>query len=84
MRTELFGPKGRKYGYEIDMWIHNSEIILFEIKFYAESEDAVRFNDKAELYCQKKGITNPLKVFIRLDKSRDMIRTCEELGIELL
>ena len=78
----LIGPKGRSY--EIDLYGYNGESIIFEVKSYAEEEDVLRFNDKAELAKQKLGLVNPMKVFVTLDKSRDMIRACEEVGIEVV
>ncbi|MEK7813878.1 MAG: hypothetical protein AAB296_08965 [Candidatus Desantisbacteria bacterium] len=78
----LIGPKGRSY--EIDLWIHNSESMVFEVKSYAEIEDAVRFNDKAELTIQKLGLSHPSKIFITLGKDREMTNVCNELGIELV
>ncbi|MFH1896955.1 MAG: hypothetical protein ABH886_01750 [Candidatus Desantisbacteria bacterium] len=78
----LIGPKGRSY--EIDLYGYNGESIIFEVKSYAEEEDVLRFNDKAELARQKFGLVNPTKVFVTLDKSRDMVRTCEEVGIEVV
>jgi len=78
----LIGPKGRSY--EIDLYGYNGESIIFEVKSYAEEEDVLRFNDKAELAKQKLGLVNPAKVFVTLDKSRDMVRACEEVGIEVV
>ncbi|MFH1096971.1 MAG: hypothetical protein V1749_05690 [Candidatus Desantisbacteria bacterium] len=78
----LIGPKGRSY--EIDLYGYNGESIVFEVKSYAEEEDVLRFNDKAELAKQKFGLVNPTKVFVTLDKSRDMVRACKEVGIEIV
>jgi hypothetical protein len=76
------GPKGREY--EIDIWVHNSESMVFEIKSYAEEEDVTRFNDKAELVIEKLKLSNPSKVFITLQKGREMTNICRELGVELV
>jgi len=78
----LIGPKGRRY--EIDLYGCNGESIIFEVKSYAEEEDVFRFNDKAELAMQKLGLVNPTKVFVTLEKSRDMVKACEEVGIEVV
>jgi hypothetical protein len=76
------GPKGREY--EIDIWVHNSESMVFEIKSYAEEEDVLRFNDKAGLAIEKLKLSNPSKVFITLQKNREMTNICKELGVELV
>ncbi|MDI6793177.1 MAG: hypothetical protein QME81_09965 [bacterium] len=76
------GPAGRSY--EIDIYAHNSESMIFEIKSYAEPEDVLRFNDKAELVKEKLGIPNSSKILITLQKGRKMVDACRNLGVELV
>jgi len=78
----IIGPKGRDY--EFDILMHNGETAIFEIKSYAETEDVLRFNDKVELAKQKLGLINPSKIFITLQKHKDMMNTCKETGVELV
>ena len=77
----LIGPKGREY--EIDLYASDTIPLIFEIKSYAEKEDVERFNDKAELFKKKRGIKKIEKAFITLEKSREIMDTCEGLGIIL-
>ena len=77
----IIGAKDREY--EIDLYIHNSESIIFEVKSYLESEDIFRFNDKAELTKKKFGLSDPLKVIVSLEKDRESTKICEELGVIL-
>ncbi len=77
----LIGPKGREY--EIDLYASDTIPLIFEIKSYAEKEDVERFNDKAELFKKKRGIKKIEKAFITLEKSREIMDTCERLGIIL-
>ncbi|MEW5766814.1 MAG: hypothetical protein AB1797_04195 [bacterium] len=76
------GPVGRDY--EIDIYAHNSESIIFEVKSYAEPEDVVRFNDKAELVKEKLNLPSPSKILITLQKGREMVELCRRLGVELV
>ena len=77
----LIGPKGREY--EIDLYASDTIPLIFEIKSYAEKEDVERFNDKAEPFKKKRGIKKIEKAFITLEKSREIMDTCERLGIIL-
>ncbi|HID27888.1 MAG TPA: DUF748 domain-containing protein [Methanosarcinales archaeon] len=77
----LIGPKGRTY--EIDLYITNSETLIFEIKSYAEEEDVVRFNDKAELAIKKLNLKNVEKAFITLEKHPSVVNLCHQLGITI-
>ncbi|MDI6751238.1 MAG: hypothetical protein QME07_00005, partial [bacterium] len=76
------GPKGREY--EIDLYAHNSESIVFEIKSYGEPDDVLRFNDKVEVAKMKFSIINPQKIFITLQKGSEMVNICKGLGISLV
>jgi len=77
----LIGPKGRSY--EIDLYITNSEALIFEIKSYAEEEDVVRFNDKAELAIKKLNLKNVEKALITLEKHPSVVNLCRQLGITI-
>ncbi|MFH1897428.1 MAG: hypothetical protein ABH886_04205 [Candidatus Desantisbacteria bacterium] len=78
----VIGPKGRDY--EFDILMNNGETAIFEIKSYAEPDDVIRFNDKVELAKQKLGLTNLSKIFITLQKHKEMVNTCKETGVELV
>lgn len=43
----MIGPAGRRY--EVDILVHNSTLLVFEVKSVCELEDVDRFADKVEL-----------------------------------
>ena len=43
----MIGPAGRRY--EVDILVHNSALLVFEVKSVCELEDVDRFADKVEL-----------------------------------
>jgi len=75
----LIGPKGRSY--EIDLYVTNTESLIFEIKSYAEEEDIERFNDKAELAIKKLGLKKVEKALITLEKRPLLVELCDKFGI---
>ncbi|MEW6618076.1 MAG: hypothetical protein AB1422_01775 [bacterium] len=78
----IMGRKGKSY--EIDLYVHNSYALVFEIKSYAEADDVERFNDKAEIAKKQFNIPQAKKVFVTLQKERDMAEVCKTFGIELV
>ncbi|MEW6482956.1 MAG: hypothetical protein AB1397_08220 [bacterium] len=78
----IMGKKGKSY--EIDLYVHNSYALVFEIKSYAETDDVERFNDKAEIAKKQFNIPQAKKVFVTLQKGRDMAEVCKTFGIELV
>lgn len=77
----MIGRRGEEY--EIDMYISNSETLLFEIKSYGDREAVEHFNDKVEMAKKKLGYKKVEKVFITLEKREEVIDACKRLGIIL-
>ncbi len=78
----LIGPKGRKYEY--DIYSHNGELMIFEVKSFTNREAVERFNDKVELFIKlKKPEGKVNKVIITLDRGRAVVEECKKLGVHL-
>ena len=77
------GPAGRDY--EIDIFIDNSSVIVFEVKSNCDSQQLLHFNDKAEFIRKLDYPDKPCeKVMITLEKNAYLQNKCRELGIVLV
>ncbi len=78
----LIGPKERMYEY--DIYTHNGELIVFEVKSFTDKEAVERFADKADLFIRvKKPEGKVNKVIITLDKRSEVVNECKKRGIEM-
>ena len=77
------GPAGRDY--EIDIFIDNSSVIVFEVKSNCDSQQLLHFNDKAEFIRKQDYPDKPCeKVLITLEKNSYLQNKYQELGIVLV
>ena len=77
------GPAGRDY--EIDIFIDNSSVIVFEVKSNCDSQQLLHFNDKAEFIRKLDYPDKPCeKVMSTLEKNAYLQNKCRELGIVLV
>ncbi|MFQ6126959.1 MAG: DUF3782 domain-containing protein [Candidatus Heimdallarchaeota archaeon] len=79
-RGDLYHP-GAKIEY--DLYVHDEEHILFEIKYRITEQDLENFLVKTKFFEQKKGI-RPQKVVITLEIEEYVKRLCADRGIEVI
>lgn len=77
----LIGPSGRSYEY--DILIYNGESYVFEVKSVPDFEDVDRFRDKCDLVSRELDLKRVHCVIITLAKTPELIRYCEQKGVEL-
>ena len=78
----MIGPAGRRY--EVDILVHNSALLVFEVKSVCELEDVDRFADKVGLM----RTLHPEKavdgVIVTMAPLNEVEARCGEWGIELV
>jgi hypothetical protein len=68
---------------QVDMYAHDGEHVLFEIKYTADEEDVEVFFRKTQFIEKKLGI-KAQKTLIAIDIDEQTLKLCEKLGISVI
>ncbi|MFQ6127033.1 MAG: DUF3782 domain-containing protein, partial [Candidatus Heimdallarchaeota archaeon] len=79
-RGEFYSP-GAKVEY--DLYVHDGDHLLFEIKYHVTEEDLENFLLKAKFFEQKRGVRSQ-KIVIALEIDEYVKRLCTDRGIEVI
>ena len=78
----LIGPAGRRY--EVDILVHNSALLVFEVKSVCELEDVDRFADKVGLMRTLHPEKTVDGVIVTMAPLNEVEARCGEWGIKLV
>ena len=78
----LIGPAGRRY--EVDILVHNSTLLVFEVKSVCELEDVDRFADKVGLMRTLHPEKTVDGVIVTMAPLNEVEARCGEWGIKLV
>ena len=78
----MIGPVGRRY--EVDILVHNSALLVFEVKSVCEVEDVDRFADKVGLMRTLHPEKTVDGVIVTMAPLNEVEARCGEWGIELV
>ncbi len=69
---------------EVDVYIHDDEVWLLEVKAYAEPDDVVWFYEKTRIAEQVLGRRASRRILLAIEANKAAKETAEKLGVELL
>ncbi|BEP16676.1 hypothetical protein PYJP_00280 [Pyrofollis japonicus] len=69
---------------EVDIYVHDSEVWLLEVKTYVERDDVLWFYEKADIVERILGKKASRKMILAVEASRNAAEAAKSLGIELL
>jgi len=78
----MIGPSGRRY--EVDILVHNSTLLVFEVKSVCEVEDVDRFADKVGLMRTLHPDKTVDGVIVTMAPLDEVETRCVEWGIKLV
>ena len=74
--------KGAKI--EVDIYIHNGEVYLVEVKNLAEEEGVEWFNKKCEIVENIIGRKSKRKIIVAINTTKEAVNRARELGIDIV